>query len=151
LPGRLNRSLAELNVGISEALHVDARGNSGGNPHVTMLDQELRWPVLWELLTSYRLPLDIAQGHQAGQLLFLSGVRAHELLTNPTPVFWGIELEAAALALSRGGGAWPLYTASPELRLYVGAANPNAAQPSYPATWGFSMGLELIGGYATFF
>lgn len=151
LPGRLNRSLAELNVGISEALHVDARGNSGGNPHVTMLDQELRWPVLWELLTSYRLPLDIAKGHQAGQLLFLSGVRAHELLTNPTPVFWGLEIEAAALALSRGGGAWPLYTASPELRLYIGAANPNAAQPSYPATWGFSMGLELIGGYATFF
>ena len=32
LPGRLNRSLAELNVGISESLHVDARGNSGGNP-----------------------------------------------------------------------------------------------------------------------
>jgi len=151
LPGRLNRSLAELNVGISESLHIDARGNAGGNPHVTFLDQEVRWPVLWELLTSYKLPLDLAKGHNAGQLLFLSGVRAHELLTDPTPVFWGIELEAVALALSRGGGAYPLYTASPELRLYVGAANPNAAQPSYPSTWGFSMGIELIGGYATFF
>jgi hypothetical protein len=151
LPGRLNRALAELNVGISESLHIDARGNSGGNPHVTFLDQELRWPVLWELLTSYKLPLDLAQGHEAGRLLFLSGMRAHELLTDPTPVFWGVEMEAVALALSRGGGSYPLYTASPELRLYVGAANPNAAQPSYPSTWGFSMGLELIGGYATFF
>jgi hypothetical protein len=151
LPGRLNRALAELNVGISESLHIDARGNAGGNPHVTFLDQELRWPVLWELLTSYKLPLDLAKGHEAGQLLFLSGVRAHELLTNPTPVFWGIDLEVAALALSRGGGAYPLYTASPELRLYLGAADPNAAQPSYPSTWGFSMGLELIGGYATLF
>jgi len=151
LPGRLNRSLAELNVGISETLHVDSSGASGGNPHVTMFDEELRWPVLWELLTSYRLPLDLAKGHSAGGLLFLSGVRAHELVTNPAPVFWGIEIEAIALALSRGSGAYPLYTASPELRLYVGAANPNAAQPSYPATWGPTVGIELTGGYATFF
>jgi hypothetical protein len=151
LPGRLNRSMAELNVGISEALQVNSRGGSGGNPHVTMLDQELRWPLLWELLTSYTLPLDIAKGHEAGQLLFFSGVRVHELVTNPTPVFWGIELESIALALSRGGGAYPLYTASPELRLYVGVANPSVAQPSYPATWGPTVGLELTGGYATFF
>jgi hypothetical protein len=150
LPGRLNRALAELNIGITEALHVDSRGNSGGNPHVTLFDQELRWPVLWELLTSYTLPLDLAKGHAAGQLVFLSGARTHELFT-PTPVFWGIDLEVGALALSHGGGAYPLYTASPELRLYVGAANPNAAQPSYPATWGPTVGLEFTGGYATFF
>jgi hypothetical protein len=151
LPGRLNRSLAELNVGISESLHVDSFGGSGGNTHVTMFDEELRWPILWELFTSYTLPLDLAKGHEAGRLLFLSGVRAHELVTNPTPVFWGVEIEAVALALSRGGGSYPLYTASPELRLYVGAANPSAAQPSFPATWGPTVGIELTGGYATFF
>jgi hypothetical protein len=150
LPGRLNRSMAELNVGISEALHVDSRGGSGESTHVTMLDQELRFPLFWELLTSYTLPLDLAKGHAAGQLLFLSGVRVHELVTT-TPVFWGIELEAVALALSRGGGAYPLYTASPELRLYAGIANPAVAQPSYPATWGPTLGLEITGGYATFF
>ena len=116
-----------------------------------MLDQELRFPLFWELLTSYTLPLDLAKGHAAGQLLFLSGVRVHELVTNPTPVFWGIELEAIALALSRGGGSYPLYAASPELRLYAGVANPSAAQPSYPATWGPTMGIEVTGGYATFF
>jgi hypothetical protein len=42
LPGRLNRSIAELNVGISEALQYDSAGHAGGNPHVTFLDQELR-------------------------------------------------------------------------------------------------------------
>ncbi len=151
LPGRLNRSIAELNVGVSEALHVNSRGASGESTHVTMLDQELRFPLFWELLTSYTLPLDLAKGHAAGQLLFLSGVRVHELVTNPTPVFWGIELEAVALALSRGGGAYPLYAASPELRLYAGIANPSVAQPSYPAAWGPTLGIEVTGGYATFF
>jgi hypothetical protein len=151
LPGRLNRSMAELNVGVSELLHVDSHGGSGGYPHVTMLDQELRFPLFWELLTSYTLPLDLAKGHAAGQLLFLSGVRVHELVTDPKPVFWGIELEAVALALSRGGGAYPLYAASPELRLYAGVANPSVAQPSYPAAWGLTVGIEVTGGYATFF
>jgi hypothetical protein len=75
----------------------------------------------------------------------------HELVTDPAPVFWGLEVEAVALALSRGSGSYPLYTASPELRLYVGAANPSAAQPSFPATWGPTVGIELTGGYATFF
>lgn len=151
LPGRLNRPLFELNAGISESLHVDSHGNTGISPHVTMFDEELRWPILWELLTSYNLPLDLEKGHTAGRLLFLNGVRVHELVGDPAPVFWGLELEAAALALSRGSGSYPLYTASPELRLYVGAANPNAAQPSYPSTWGPTVGLELTGGYATFF
>jgi hypothetical protein len=151
LPGRLNRAVAELNVGISEALQYDSRGAAGGNPHVTLLDQELRWPIAWELLTSYMLPLDIAKGHDAGGILFLNGVRVHELVTNPTPVLWGMELEAAAIALSRGHGAYPLYTASPELRLYIGVANPRAAQPSFSGTWGPTLGIELTGGYATFF
>ncbi len=151
LPGRVNRSLVELNVGISEALQYDSHADAGGNFHVTFLDQELRWPILWELLTSYPLPLDLAKGHGAGRLLFVSGVRAHELVANPTTAFWGVELEALALALSGGRGAYPLYAVSPELRLYVGAANPTVAQPSVPGGWGPTVGIELTGGYATFF
>jgi len=151
LPGRLNRAVGELNVGISEALQYDSHGAAGGNPHVTLLDQELRWPIAWELLTSYMLPLDIAKGHEAGAVLFLNGVRTHEILTNQAPIFWGLDLELAAIALSRGHGAYPLYTASPELRFYVGAANPRAIQPSFPATWSPTFGVELTGGYATFF
>jgi hypothetical protein len=151
LPGRLDRSLVEANAGISVALQYDSRGSTGASSHVTFLDQELRWPVLWELLTSYRLPLDLAQGHEAGRVVLLGGARAHEIVTNPTPVFWGVELEAAAIALSRGHGAYPLYTSSPELRLYVGAANSQATQPSFPPGWGLTLGLELTGGYATLF
>jgi len=150
LPGRLNRSIGELNVGISEALQYNEYGRSGGNPHVTFLDQELRWPIVWELLTSYKLPLDIARGHEAGAILLLNGVRVHEIVTNPTPVFWGIEVEVAAIALSRGQGAYPLYAASPELRLYLGAANPAALQPADRGKWGPTLGLEFTGGYATF-
>ncbi len=150
LPGRVNRSIAELNVGISEALHYDSSGRAGGNPHVTLLDQELRWPIVWELLTSYMLPLDLRKGHEAGQVLFFNGVRVHELVTNPAPVFWGIDLEAMAVALSRGRGTYPLYAASPELRLHVGVANPAAAQPSFRAGWGPTIGIEFTGGYATF-
>jgi hypothetical protein len=151
LPGRLNRAIAELNVGISEALQYDSHGHAGNYPHLTLLDEEIRWPIAWELLTSYMLPLDIAKGHEAGAVLFFNGLRAHEIVTDPTPVFWGLELEVAAVALSRGHGVYPLYAASPELRLYVGAADPNAAQPSDPKTWGPTFGLELTGGYATFF
>jgi hypothetical protein len=150
LPGRVNRAIFELNVGISESLQYDSRGASGGNPHVTMLDQELRWPIVWEILTSYRLPLDIAKGHEAGGVLFLNGVRVHELLTNPAPVFWGIDLELAAVALSAGHGSYPLYLASPELRLYLGLARPRTTQPSFPDTWSPTLGIELTGGYATF-
>ena len=150
LPGRVNRSLVELNAGISVALQYDSHGRSGGNLNVTFLDQELRWPIAWELLTSYPLPLDLAKGHDAGRLLFVSGARIHEVIANPTPAFWGVELEAAALALSAGRGAYPLYAASPELRLYLGMANPSATQPSFPGTWGPTIGIEFIGGYATF-
>jgi hypothetical protein len=151
LPGRVNRSIAELNVGISEALQYDSAGRAGGNPHVTFLDQELRWPIVWELLTSYVLPLDLRRGHEAGGVLLLSGARVHELITNPTPVFWGVDIEALAVALSRGRGAYPLYAASPELRLHVGLANPQAVQPSFRPEWGPTIGLEFTGGYATFF
>ena len=150
LPGRVNRSIVELNVGISEALQYDSSGRAGGNPHVTLLDQELRWPILWELLTSYVLPLDLRKGHEAGRELFFNGVRVHELVTNPTPVLWGVELEAVAIALSQGRGAYPLYAASPELRLYVGVANPKASQPSFPGAWGPTLGIGFTGGYATF-
>jgi len=150
LPGRVDRPLFELNVGISAALQYDSHGRAGGNPHVTFLDQELRWPVVWELLTSYPLPLDLRKGHEAGRVLFFNGVRAHEFVTNPTPVLWGIDFEALAIALSQGRGAYPLYAASPELRLSVGLASPKAAQPSFAAGWGPTIGIEFTGGYATF-
>ena len=83
-------------------------------------------------------------------MLFFNGVRAHEILTNPVPVVWGVEIEAAAVALSRGRGFYPLYAASPEVRLYVGMANPQAAHPGFSDTWGPMLGIELTGGYATF-
>jgi hypothetical protein len=150
LPGRLNRSIMELNVGVSESLQYDSHGQAGGNPRVTLLDQELRWPIVWELLTSYRLPLDIAKGHYAGDILFLNGVRFHEMVTAPSPILWGFDFEIAAIALTSGSGAYPLYSSSPELRLYVGAANPRATQPSFPTPWGTTVGFELTGGYATF-
>ncbi len=151
LPGRLDRPLVEANAGVSVALQFESNGGPRASSHATFLDQELRWPVLWELLTSYRLPLDLARGHEAGRVVLFGGARAHEIITNTTPVFWGVELEAAAVALSRGQGAYPLYTSSPELRLYVGAANPRATEPSFSAGWGLTLGLELTGGYASFF
>ncbi|MGH7434614.1 MAG: hypothetical protein ACRENE_02990, partial [Polyangiaceae bacterium] len=149
LPGRINRPLVEVNAGISVALEYSSNGSSAADYHQTFLDQELRWPVLWELLTSYRLPLDLARGHDAGRAILLGGVRFHEVVTNPAPVFWGMDLEAVAIALSRGHGVYPLYTASPELRVYVGVADPRATQPSLPPGWGLSVGLALTGGYAT--
>jgi hypothetical protein len=149
LPGRLNRSVIELNAGISDALHFDSGGHAGGFPHVTLLHQELRWPILYEILTSYALPLDVAKGHAAGHVLLLSGVRVHELL-RPEPVFWGFEVEALSIALTSGRGAHPLYAASPEIRFYVGLADPNVAQPSLPSGLSPTVGLALTGGYATF-
>jgi len=149
LPGRLNRPIAEVNVGLTEALHYDNAGHTGGTPYVTMLDEELRWPILWELLTSYRLPLDLVEGHTAGRALLLSGVRVHELIANPRPAFLSVELEVLAVALSRGHGAYPLYATSPELRLYVGAGDAAATQPSTPHAWGPMVSIALTGGYAT--
>jgi len=150
LPGRSGRPAFEVNIGISSQLHLNSDGRAGGNPYVTMFDQELRWPVLWEILTTYTLPLDLARVHRAGYLLFFNGVRVHELLNQGAPVWLGIELEAAAIALSRGYGTHPLYAISPELRFYIGVADPSTAQPSYPATLGVTFGIAITGGYATF-
>jgi hypothetical protein len=115
-----------------------------------MLDQELRWPVVWEALTTYTLPLDLVSMHRAGRVLFFNGIRAHEVLREGSLAFLGMELEAFAIALSDGYGSHPLYAVSPELRFYVGAANPSAAQPSFPGTLGVTVGITLTGGYATF-
>jgi hypothetical protein len=150
LPGRRNRSAVELNLGVLAALHYDSRGRAGGRPEVTMLEQELRWPILWELLTSYVLPLNLRTSHDAGSLILFGGARIRELLTDPAPRFWGFEIETAALSFSSGAGAYPLYAASPEVRVYFGLADPSAAQPSFPATWSPTIGLTLTGGYATF-
>jgi len=150
LPGRSGRPAFEVNFGISEQMHLNTAGGAGGFPHVTMFHQELRWPILWEALTTYTLPLDLAAVHRAGYLLFFNGARVHELLNQGQPVFLGVELEAVSLALSRGYGTHPLYAISPELRLYVGVADPSAAQPSYPSTVGVTFGIAITGGYATF-
>jgi hypothetical protein len=150
LPGRRARSIAELNIGISQSLHVDSKGETGGRGYVTMLDQELRWPVVWEALTTYTLPLDLARMHQAGRTLVFNGIRAHEVLRDGSLSFLGLELEALAIALSDGHGSHPLYAVSPELRFYLGAANPSAVQPSFPNALGFTFGVTLTGGYATF-
>jgi hypothetical protein len=150
LPGRRGRSVAELNVGISDSLHIDTRGDAGGRGHVTTFDQELRWPVVWEALTTYGSPLSLERMHRAGRVLLFNGVRAHEVLRESTLAFQGIELEALAIALSEGHGAYPLYAVSPDLRFYVGLANPNAAQPSFPRTLGVTFGITITGGYATF-
>lgn len=149
LPGRVNRPLAELNVGVTAALQYDAFGHAGGHPQVTFFHQELRWPVFYELIWSYRLPLDLDRAHRAGQLVFLSGARVHEVVVG-APKFFGIELEAAAFALSRGGGSYPLYAASPELRLYLGAADTSVVQPGIGQPWAMTVGVVLTGGYATF-
>lgn len=149
LPGRVNRPLAEVNVGVTAALQYDAFGHSGGNPQVTFLHQELRWPVFYELIWSYRLPYDLERAQQAGQLVFLSGARVHEAVVG-VPKFFGIEIEAAAFALSRGGGTYPLYAASPELRLYLGAADTSVVQPGIGQPWAMTIGVLLTGGYATF-
>lgn len=150
LPGRRGRSLAEFNIGLSETLHVDSSGSSGGRVNLTLLDQELRWPVVWEALTTYTLPLDIAAMHRAGRVLVFNGIRAHEVVKNGSLVFLGAEIEALAIALSDGRGAHPFYVISPDLRLYLGAARPSTAQPSYPDALGFTFGISFTGGYATF-
>jgi hypothetical protein len=150
LPGRQNRPLAELNVGISEALHYDSFGRANGKSHVTSLDQELRWPVAWELLTSYVVPLDLRRNQDAGTVIVLGGVRVHELLTDSTPVFWGGELEMLTLALSRGHGSYPLYSSSPELRFYLGAADAGAANKNLNHGLAPTFGITFTGGYATF-
>ncbi len=149
LPGRRARAISELNLGVSQTLHVDSTGSTGGSAALTLLDQELRWPVIWEALTQYNLPLDLASFHSAGRVLFLSGARSHEVIRSGSVGFLGVELEVAAIALSNGHGSHPLYALSPELRFYVGLANPSATQPAFPAAIGPTFGITLIGGYAS--
>lgn len=150
LPGRRARAIAEVNLGVSTALHVSTRGESGGNVFVTLLDQEVRWPVVWEALTTYKLPLDLAAIHRAGRVLVFNGIRAHETVRGSSITFLGAEIEALAVALGDGRGTHPLYALSPELRFHVGLANPSVVQPSSPNEVGFTFGITFTGGYATF-
>jgi hypothetical protein len=150
LPGRQNRSVVELGLGINVSLHVDARRRAGGHPTVTMLEQELRWPILWELLTSYVRPFDLRASHSAGSFILLGGIRVREMLMDPSPRFWGVELEMAAIELFRGIGAYPLYGGSIEARFHLGLANPSVAQPLFPTSWGPTLGITLTSGYSTF-
>lgn len=150
LPGRQNRAVVELGLGMNVSLHVDAERRAGGHPTVTMIEQELRWPILWELLTSYVRPFDLRASHSAGSFILLGGMRVREMLTDPAPRLWGIELEAAAIELFRGIGAYPLYGGSVEARFHLGMANPSVAQPSFPTSWGPTLGVTLTSGYSTF-
>ena len=151
LPGRRDRSAIELNAGVSTALHYDSHGRAGGHPQVTMLTQEIRWPIVWELVASYMPPLDLQKVHESGSVILFGGARIHEVITDPAPRLWGVDAEIAAVALSRGRGAYPLYSVSPEIRLHVGLADPSVTQPSLPNVWGPTISLSLVGGYATFF
>ena len=63
--------------------------------------------------------------------------------------FLGLEIEAAAIALSEGRGTHPLYFISPEVRFFIGLANPRAAQPSFSPALGPTFGITLTGGDAT--
>jgi hypothetical protein len=150
LPGRRNRSAVELNAGVSTALHYDSHGRAGGNPQVTLLSQELRWPILWELVASYMPPLDLRKVHDSGSIILFGGARVHEVIT-PVPRLWGLDAEIFALALSKGRGAYPLYSVSPEIRLHAGFADPSVVQPSLRGAWGPTISISLVGGYATFF
>ncbi len=151
LPGRRNRAAFEVNAGIASALHYDTQRRAGGHPQVTMLEQEVRWPVLWELLTSYGLPLDLRKSHDAGSVILFGGARIKEALTD-APKLWGADIEVAAYALSRGQGAYPLYSVSPEIRFHLGLADPGVVQPSLAdRAWGPTISLSLVGGYATLF
>lgn len=149
LPGRVNRPLAEVNVGVTAALQYDAFGHAGGSPQVTFFHQELRWPIFYELLASYTLPFNLDSAPHAGKLVLLSGARVHQVLDG-VPKFYGIELEMAALALTRGEGSYPLYAPGPELRLYMGAADTSSVQPGIGQPWAMTIGVLLTGGYATF-
>ncbi len=149
LPGRRARAIAELNLGVSQTLHVDSTGSTGGSVNLTLLDQELRWPVIYEALTQYNLPLNLASFHSAGRVLFFNGARTHEVVRAGKIELFSVEVEAVAVALSNGHGSHPLYALSPELRFYVGLANPSATQPSFPAAIGPTFGISLIGGYAS--
>lgn len=151
LPGRRDRSAVELNVGVSTALHYDSHGNAGGHPQVTMLTQEIRGPILWELIASYMPPLDLANVHQSGSVILFGGTRIHEVVGDPAPRLWGVDQEIVAVALSRGRGAYPLYSVSPEIRMHAGFANPSVTQPGLGSAWGPMVSLSLVGGYATFF
>ena len=150
LPGRRARAIAEFNLGASTMLHVNTRGDAGGNVFVTLLDQELRWPIVWEALTTYKLPLDLAAIHRAGRVLMFNGIRAHEVIRGSSFTFLGAEIEALAIALGDGRGTHPLYALSPELRFYAGLANPRAVQPSYTNSLGVTFGLTFTSGFATF-
>lgn len=150
LPGRRNRSAIELNIGVSTALHYDSHREAGGHPQVTMLTQEIRGPILWELIASYMPPLDLKSVHESGSIILFGGTRIHEVISD-VPELWGIDQEIAAVALSSGRGAYPLYSVSPEIRLHAGFADPSVVQPGLRSAWGPMISLSFVGGYATFF
>ena len=91
---------------------------------------------MWEALTQYNLPLDLARFHQRRTHAVFNGARSARGHPDGALGFLGVEIEAMAIALSNGHGSHPLYALSPELRFYVGLANPSADAAVLPAAIG---------------
>lgn len=148
VPGRASRPAFEVNAGILIGMHVD----TGGDPvrMLPLFQQELRWPVFWELATTYRQPISARSVQNAGYLIFLSGIRMHELVAQPRFVILGFDLEVCAWALSRGNGTYPTYASSPELRFHLGLADPSPLAPAQHRAWGPYLSVTLTGGFSSF-
>jgi hypothetical protein len=148
VPGRVSRAMFEANAGVSIGLHV----STGGEPVrlLPFFQQELRWPALWEIVTTYKQALSVSAIQNAGYLVFFSGVRMHELVGQPRFVVLGFDVEIAAWAITRGSGAFPTYQSSPELRFHLGLADPSPLAPGAHRAWGPYLSVTLTSGYATF-
>ena len=148
VPGRVSRAMFEANAGLSIGLHFATDGEP-----VRLLpffQQELRWPALWEIVTTYKQALSVSGVQNAGYLVFFSGVRMHELVSQPRFVVLGFDLEIAAWAIARGNGTYPTYQSSPELRFHLGLADPSPLAPGAHRAWGPYLSVTLTSGYATF-
>jgi hypothetical protein len=148
VPGRVSRAMFEANAGLSIGLHA----STDGEPVrlLPFFQQELRWPALWEIVTTYRQALSVSAIQNAGYLVFFSGVRMHELVSQPRFVVLGFDLEIAAWAIARGNGTYPIYQSSPELRFHLGLADPSPLAPDAHRAWGPYLSVTLTSGYATF-
>lgn len=149
VPGRVSRALFEANAGLSIGMHVDT--GSGDVRMLPFFQQELRWPALYEIVTTYKRALSVKTVQNAGYLVFLSGMRMHELVSQPRFAILGFDLEVAAWAIARGNGTYPTYQSSPEFRFHLGMADPSPLAPSAHRAWGPYLSVTLTGGYATFF
>lgn len=156
LPHRNNRALAELNVGVSQAVMLPQR------QFLTFGTVELRAPVITALILaqSYMTKssgmLD-AISQRWGFGLF--GVRGYLLMHDDTVSPAGWDAEIAYLVTARpdySRGAARQGVSDAELRLRLGMFDFSLlTKPGEVAagsrSYGFAMGLEFAGGYGWFF